>query len=113
MFYPEYMNAQIAHLLSHCPFCKQPYQPGAVKRLGDRLGAQIYHCTCTICQRAMVAVVLEQIGMVSSLGMVTDLEINDALRFYQATPIQKNECVEMHRMLDAESQEFCKILKNP
>lgn len=78
--------------------------------LGEQKGAQVYHCSCVSCGHAMIAVILEQAGLVSSIGMVTDLEVSDALRFYKADPIQQDECVEIHRILEHHSQDLCSVL---
>ncbi len=104
------MKSQANKLLSHCPLCKQGYAEKAVQSLGQKDGNELYHCTCHQCGYAMIAVVLEQAGLVSSIGMITDLEINDAVRFYKAEPISNNECVEAHRVLNEQSQAFCQEL---
>ncbi len=104
------MKSQASKILSHCPLCKKNYPDDAVQSLGEQGGADIYHCTCKACGHAMIAVVLEQAGLVSSIGMVTDLEIHDAISFYKAKPISNDECVEAHRVLEHHSQELCKAL---
>jgi hypothetical protein len=53
-----------------------------------------------------LAVIVENSGSVSSVGLVTDLEIEDALRFRDAAPITADECVAAHRILQEGSQAF-------
>lgn len=103
-------SSQASKILSHCPMCKKVYGKDAVRHLGEQQGAGLYHCTCHSCGQAMIAVVLEQMGLVSSIGMMTDLEVADALRFYEAEAVSKDECVAIHRVLDAQSWEFCQSL---
>lgn len=90
--------------------CKKTYPETAIRHLGEQGEANVYHCTCEACGHAMIAVVLEQAGLVSSIGMVTDLEIHDALRFYKAKPVTNDECVEAHRIFEHHSQDVCHIL---
>lgn len=111
--YAGCMNSQASKILSHCPLCKKTYPEAAVRHLGEQNGANMYHCTCQACGHAMMAVVLEQAGLVSSIGIVTDLEINDALGFFQAKPVSNDECIEAHRVLEHHAPELCQALLNP
>lgn len=105
------MNAsQVAKMLSQCPICKKSYLEDAVKHVGQDRGAELYHCSCKGCGHAMMAVVLEQAGLVSSIGMLTDLEVSDALQLSKTNPITKDECVKIHRVLEKESQALCQAL---
>jgi hypothetical protein len=61
----------------------------------------------------MLAVVLEASGVVSSVGVVTDLEAVDAKRFYDAAPITVDECLRFHLQLEEESRALCHALFNP
>lgn len=90
--------------------CKKVYGKEAVRHLGEQDGAGVYHCTCKSCGQAMIAVVLEQMGLVSSIGMMTDLEVSDALQFYTAEAVSKDECVQIHRILEQNSGDFCAAL---
>lgn len=61
----------------------------------------------------MMAVVLEASGVVSSVGVVTDLEAADAKRFHQASPITVDECLHFHVQLEDQSRELCQALLHP
>ena len=62
----------------------------------------------------MLAVVLEASGVVSSVGVVTDLEAADATRFHNANAITVDECLQFHVQLEEQSKELCKaLLKTP
>jgi hypothetical protein len=58
----------------------------------------------------MLAVVLETGGWVSSIGVMTDLEAKDALRFQTAKAISADECVQIHESLERQSRDFCQLL---
>jgi len=59
----------------------------------------------------MLAIILETQGSMSSVGLMTDLEIQDALRFRESPPISADDCIAAHRLLQEESQEFCRSLR--
>lgn len=61
----------------------------------------------------MLAVILEASGFVSSVGVVTDLEAQDALRFQSAPALSTEECIQFHRVLDDQSQALCQALLKP
>ncbi len=61
----------------------------------------------------MMAVVLESSGVVSSVGVVTDLEAADAKRFHDAPAISVDECLRFHIQLEEESRALCHSLFNP
>jgi hypothetical protein len=59
----------------------------------------------------MLAIILEAQGSVSSLGLMTDLEAKDALRFQESAAVSADECIAAHRILEESSREFCDALR--
>jgi hypothetical protein len=94
-------------LLAHCPLCQTAYQQTAVRLLGEKGTTRLFHCTCGRCGHAVLAVVLESSGAVSSMGVVTDMEVQDAIRFQGRPPVSSDECIAIHQLLESESQGFC------
>lgn len=101
----DHANSQ--KIIGHCPLCHAAYGNSGVKLLGENGPMRLFHCTCASCGHSVLAVIVENLGSVSSVGMVTDLEIQDALRFKEAKPISSDECILAHRALENESQELC------
>ena len=52
----------------------------------------------------MIAVILEASGFVSSVGVVTDLEVEDAVRFRDAEPLQMDECIRFSEQIQRQSR---------
>jgi len=104
------MEHSSPQLLAHCPVCHAAYPAADVRLLGERGTTRLFHCTCASCGNAVLAVVLENAGSVSSMGLVTDLEIQDALRFQEVLPVSTDECLAVHRILETQSQAFCRQL---
>ena len=97
-------------LLAHCPLCQSAYQESAIRLLGERGTTRLFHCTCGRCGHAVLAVVLENAGSVSSMGLVTDLEVQDAIRFQGRGPVTSDECIHFHQVLEGDSQSLCQRL---
>ena len=103
-------SSQVAKMLSECPVCKHGYSDKMVRHLGRERDADLYHCACQTCGHALLASVHEQAGLTSAIGMLTDLNIKDALQFCQASIINQDECVTMHRLLQEDSRGLCRAL---
>jgi hypothetical protein len=58
----------------------------------------------------VLAVILEANGSVSSIGLVTDLEIQDAIRFTEVETITSDECIAAHMFMETDSLAFCQRL---
>lgn len=97
-------------LLAHCPICQTAYRSSEVRLLGERGTSRLFHCTCGSCKHAVLAVVLEAAGSISSVGLVTDMEVQDALRFQGVRPVSTDECIAIHRLLETDSASFCATL---
>lgn len=97
-------------LLAHCPLCQTAYHTEEVRLLGERGTTRLFHCTCGSCKHAVIAVVLEAAGSVSSVGLVTDMEVQDAVRFQGVRPVSTDECIAFHRLLETDSLAFCATL---
>ncbi len=97
-------------LLAHCPLCHEAYQPAEVRLLGEKGPTRLFHCSCKVCGHAVLAVILETPGALSSVGVVTDLEIQDALRFKDAGPVSADECLAIHASLEGDAKAWCRQL---
>ncbi len=97
-------------ILTHCPLCRAEYQSSEIKMLGEKGAARLFHCTCHACGHAILAVVLETGNIISSVGVVTDLELSDVMRFQTFSPISSDDCVLLHRSVNSGSREFCRRL---
>lgn len=104
-------HAPSSKLLAHCPLCQVQYHEQEVHLLGERGTTRLFHCTCHGCGHAMLAMILETQGSISSVGLVTDLEVQDALRFRDRTALTSDECLLAHRTLEDSSRDFCHILQ--
>ncbi len=105
------MQREPSRILTQCPLCHADYGKDTVRLLGVEGLTRLVHCTCLSCGRAMLAIILEASGFVSSVGVVTDLEMEDAVRFRDATPILMDECIRFAEQIQRNSQGICKALQ--
>ncbi|MFA5129696.1 MAG: hypothetical protein WC477_02105 [Patescibacteria group bacterium] len=94
-------------LLSNCPLCQAQYEDQSIRLIAENGATRMFHLTCASCAHSVIAMITEYSHGTSSLGMVTDLEAQDALRFQDAEPISADDCLQFHDMIGKESLEFC------
>jgi hypothetical protein len=107
------MNMPYPKLLTHCPLCQTPYEDSSIHLLGEDGAARLFHLTCARCSHSVLAVILENQSGISSVGLVTDLEAQDAVRFRDAEPITADDMLFAHKSIESGSREVCKCLLHP
>lgn len=80
--------------------------------LGEQGMMRLFHLTCQSCSHAVLAVILENQHGISSMGMVTDLEVQDAVRFQDADPISADDCLNAKELLTNASQRFVEVIRD-
>jgi hypothetical protein len=100
-------NPHPQKIMAHCPLCQAAYAESAVRLVGEKGPARLFHCTCAGCGHAVLAVVIEAAGGISSIGLVTDLEVQDAVRFANLPPVSSDECIAAHNALENASRALC------
>ena len=100
-------------VLHRCPLCQAEYQKEAVVCLEEGMipgKPRLFHCVCSGCKRSMVALLVETSGWLSSIGMLTELSVEEARVAKDAQAIQGDHCVRTHVMLEESSEAFCAFL---
>ncbi|MEN9558332.1 MAG: hypothetical protein RL141_701 [Candidatus Parcubacteria bacterium] len=73
----------------------------------DQGKPRLFHLTCKQCRHALLAAISESPHGVSSVGLVTDMEAQDAVRIHPTTPISADDVVRAHQDLERESALIC------
>lgn len=102
------MDIQPLRLLERCPLCQVAYKKEDVRKVGTQDKTKLYHCTCLGCGHAVLAVILEGSGWMSSIGVITDLQAIDATRL-QPEPISSDECIEICSHIAQDSQKLSRL----
>ena len=89
------MNA-VLEPIARCPFCTQSYDEERLRVMKENGGKQVIHATCQACKRAMVFSVERKQESVSCVGMFTDCDAEDYVRFAQAERITLDDALQAH-----------------
>lgn len=85
--------------ITHCPWCEQAFKDLEVYLLAEQESLQLYHFQCQSCQVNILALVSLAGLVVTSVGVVSDLEREDVQFFLQSTPIQVDDVIQLHQLL--------------
>lgn len=86
--------------INRCPICSGIYDGKEARLFAKNDAATLVHLTCGQCASYFVAMVLIVGQGVSSVGMVTDLNFDDARRLYRVEPISTDEIIDAHELMD-------------
>lgn len=104
------MAIQPSRVLANCPICRVDYVDARISLIGEQGDAKLYHCSCGACGHAVLAIMLEASGWVSSVGVVTDLEAEDAARYRTLATLNADECIKLYRAIEGDGRAFCQAL---
>lgn len=82
--------------LGRCPICNTAYEPDMARSFAQKDSASLIHITCGQCQSHFVAMVVVAGQGLSTVGMVTDLNYDDAAKMYNREPISLDEIIASH-----------------
>jgi hypothetical protein len=103
-------------LISHCPVCGRDYKSEAAKlfdltkscqaasvevRCINESDARFVHFTCAHCQSHFMAMVMMMPKGISTVGMVTDLNLKDVQKLYKMSPLTIDETIEAHKFINS------------
>ena len=97
--------------IAACPLCRASYGKAGAKVLDERSGKHLVHIECVKCGNSVLAVILSSASGISSVGMVTDLTADDALRFKDFLGVSTDDVICLHEMLKINTA-FITSLKN-
>jgi len=95
-------------LISHCPVCGRDYKSEAGKLFIKENDARFVHFTCHHCQSHFMAMVMMMPKGMSTVGMVTDLNLKDVQKLYKMSPLTVDETIEGHKIFNR--PDFLKLL---
>lgn len=84
-------------LISHCPVCGRDYKSKAGKLFIKHESAKFVHFTCKHCRSHFMAMVMTMPKGISTVGMLTDLNLKDVQKLYKMLPLTIDETIEGHK----------------
>lgn len=83
-----------------CPVCAAHYQARNITLVSRKANLSHIHAQCASCKSsAMMFVVRNAAGFVTTIGMSTDMNIDDMRKFRSAAPITSDDVIELHKLL--------------
>ena len=90
------LNLQALKNISHCPLCRKKYDPLQAMLLEENEEAHLIYIKCSHCQSSMVVLIMSQGPVVSSMGVVTDLNAEDLVKFKQGNALKEDDVLAVH-----------------
>ncbi len=88
-------------VVSRCPICNSKYSAARIEIIEKKDDAHLVCIKCKNCQTTVVAVVLANPLGVSTIGLVTDLDSNDIVKFRNQQPLSFDDALNFHQELKA------------
>lgn len=87
-------------LITHCPVCSLRYNPLEAKVIEEANNAHLIYIKCRHCQAAILALIFANSLGISSVGIITDLNSDEIIKFKSAEPINCDDVIEIHQLLN-------------
>lgn len=115
MSIPNNINPFLKHqalqkLIGKCPVCEYEYKTLRAKILDENEEAQLMYVKCQRCQGSLIVLLLASGPLVSSIGLITDLSMDDVQKFKHGYSIKEEDVIKIHQEL--KSKKFCLNFKN-
>lgn len=97
-------------LISFCPLCEAHFSPKDSQIIGERENSHLLHITCQKCRNSVLAIITVSSEGISSVGLVTDLNYEDVLKFRQKQAVETDDVLLAHAALE-DSDRFWKGMR--
>ncbi|MFY9457995.1 MAG: hypothetical protein WAP23_03680 [Candidatus Spechtbacterales bacterium] len=87
--------------LGNCPICSKKFNSSDASKIEKTESAETLYVECRTCGSSVVLGVVKNVpGLVTTIGMLTDMKKNDIERFRSMPPISLDDILEMHKYLE-------------
>lgn len=100
---PLLKQQALEKLLASCPFCESGNSRFTTGLISGSRDAELVHIRCQSCQAAMVALLFSTGPLISSIGLLTDLTLEDVSRFQRQTIVSEDDLLDWHELLQQSS----------
>jgi len=92
----QLLGSDTLKMLSYCPLCNKEHPSSDANMLGTEGDMCVWHIRCRFCSNSMLALVLKNKDLVSSLGIVTDLSCEDVSRIVRQSSVSLDDVLRTH-----------------
>ena len=85
-------------LISYCPVCRHKEKMMEARVLEETEAAHLIHLRCHKCQAAVLALIMISPAGLNSVGMITDLSADDAVKFKNLDSISIEDVLELNQL---------------
>ncbi len=82
--------------LARCPFCTVLYNENRIRAVGTKHNGEVTHATCDYCLRAMLFAVDRRGAHIACVGVLTDCDADELIRFEKTPKISLDEVLSAH-----------------
>ena len=86
-------------IVSNCPVCHTPYNPLEASVLEENSSAHLIYIKCKKCYSAILALILTNNLGISSLGLITDLESQEVVRFIDGARVSSDNVIDFYKLI--------------
>lgn len=90
--------------VTKCPFCSTAYDGERLRTLQRSESREMVHATCLQCSRAMFYTIERLEQHIACVGIFTDCDVHDALRFMHRKQLSVDDVLGAHETLKSMSQ---------
>lgn len=98
-FMPFIRQEALKKLISQCPICSAKNSTFNIKVLDEKDDAQLTYIRCRQCGGRLMALIMANGPIVSSVGLITDLNEDDIIKFRDMGPVSEDDLLQLHENL--------------
>ena len=83
-----------------CPLCDHHYDLLKARMLRQRDDTQLWHLMCTNCRHAAMFVIVFTDSGINSVGVITDLNSEEGVKFQKQEPVDTDDCLALHDIME-------------
>ena len=92
-------NIDNFRVISACPVCSTKYHSAEITLLEEKDDRHLVYIRCKKCHTSVLALILANSLGISSMGLITDLTSDDAMKFRNQPGVSANDIIDIHQML--------------
>ncbi len=92
---------EILRVISRCPVCGSVYNTQKAKLFAQQEEANMVHFSCESCKGNFIAMVMAFGHGLSTIGLVSDLDFEDARKKFSLPPITVDEIISYHQQINS------------
>jgi len=86
--------------INKCPACGASYAPGQARLFAQKNKVNLVHISCAECSGNFIAMILVMSQGISTIGMISDLNYEDARRVHQFEPLDIDELIDGRELIN-------------